>query len=334
MNQNDTYMKFVVLLFCIVLLISAIGRFPIKDVMTEDSAPLSNEDLEEVTFNDDSKTPQKRGTRASSPRTVLAELWTNWGCSQCPNANAAIDELMDVYDSSQLVMIAYHLNWPSSNDPFYQYNKADHNTRKAYYSVDTLPRLYVDGPPKIMGSDQYSRYKTAIDNELTEFSNMTITLEGNLDQGSMIGAINATIEITNTLPSGSLNVRFAVVEDNRYTSNAPNGENRHRYVMRDMLADEPLPPLTVGDFHNVSRTFPMDPALNWDCISVVVFVQNDDSKDVLQAASYDYIPQDILVVDDDESTNHKGYEDDYQELLTQMDYSFDGWTLSERGSPT
>jgi PKD repeat protein len=107
--------------------------------------------------------------------------------------------------------------------------------------------------------------------------------------------------------------------------------------MRNMLAEESLPALSIGEKFTVSRSFPLDPIFNLDSISIVVFVQNDDitaSRNVLQAATFDYIPQKILVVDDDESTNPYGYEDDYHELLTYMDYAFDGWVHNENGAPT
>jgi hypothetical protein len=328
MKENKVYSKFVAFFIIVTIIVSAFGAFPQME---------KSEFSEENDLNPDLQTREKRGTRASSPRTVLAEYFTNWGCGRCDDTGPAIHELMDVFSPSELVTIEYHIYGPSSTDPFYLYNEADSDARVDYYSINSVPRLYVDGPPVLWkGSgtsrDTYLRWKDEISDELNELSNATISLEGYLDQISLSGTINATIEVTDPLPSGTLKIRFAVVEDNLYAP-GPNGEARHRNVMRDMLTDEPLPLLNVGDTYDVSRTFPLDANLNWESISIVVFIQNDDDKDVLQSASYDFIPQDILVIDDDESSNPIGYEDDYHEILTELEYAFDGWVLNERGSP-
>lgn len=104
--------------------------------------------------------------------------------------------------------------------------------------------------------------------------------------------------------------------------------------MRDMLAEETLTVTSIGQTQYVIRDFPIDPIYNLNSTSIVVFVQNDNGKGILQAAMYDYIPQTILVVDDDQSTNPSGYEDDYHLVLCYMDYAFDGWVLNEKGHPT
>jgi len=131
---------------------------------------------------------------------------------------------------------------------------------------------------------------------------MTITLEGSMSTTD--GTVTATIEATEDISSGNLKVRFAVVEDNKYAVGT-NGEYRHRYAMRDMPDEYTLStPFNNGEIREFSRTFPLDPIWDLDTISIVAFVQDDVDQDVLQAASYDYIPQTILVVDDDERTQH------------------------------
>ncbi len=340
MNENMRYSRLLALSIIMVLLFSALGTLLFADVGNEPETSPSNEIPQEATPNDNTVSPKSHGTRAGSPRTVLAELFTNWGCSPCKYANPAINELLDVYDPSQLVMIAYHTWWPWGNDPFYNYNTADNINRINYYGVGGVPSIFFDGPPNRgnSGSTTYGYYKGFIETELAISSNMTISLEGYLDTATSTGVVNASIEITNTLPIGILKVRFAVVQDNNYAyagPASPNQEVRHRYVMRDMLAEGEINTfLPIGEFYNVSRSFTIDPIWNLDTISIVVFVQDDLTKDVLQAATYDYIPQKILVVDDDESSHPYGYEDDYHELLCQMGYSFDGWVHNEKGDPS
>ncbi|UCF08863.1 MAG: Omp28-related outer membrane protein, partial [Thermoplasmata archaeon] len=319
-----------------VLIVGAALFFPTLSVFLAVDTDSPADDVGYVDISDPvPQTGQERGTRADSPRTVLAELFTNWDCyPHCPYANAALNELLDAYGPSELIMIAYHLGTPTGDDPFYNFNKADNNDRYDYYGGNFgVPRVYFDGPPYRGHNweNTYSTWKNYINTALAVSSPMNITLDGSL--GATTGNVTATIEITSSLPSGNLKVRFAVVEDNKYAAGT-NGEVRHRYVMRDMLAEEALPPLEVWETYTVSRDFPLSGVYDRDKLSVVVFVQDDNSKDVLQTAVYDFIPQGILVVDDDGSPNPYGYEDEYHELLTWMEYAFDGWTLNERGGPT
>ena len=331
MNGKSRFFMLLAIFVGIMMLLSTFAPIPIIDFDSDEltsNVPISDEEI---------KTPERRGTRLGSPRTVLAELFTQWNCGPCAWANPAMNELMDVYDSSQLVMISTHGWWPApDDDPYYNYNEPDAQARISYYGVGGVPTLFVDGPPEIghQGSSTYGHYKGYIDTALGISSPLTMTLDGSL--GASQGTVTTTIERTDTLPGGDLKIKFAVVEDNKYGM-GNNLEPRHRYVMRTMLAEESLPALSLGETYTVSRTFALDPIWDYGTISIVVYVQNEhpgfgDDKDVLQAAAHDYIPQKILVVDDDESTNPYGNEDEYLELLSFMGYSFDGWNYKERGS--
>ncbi|UCF07474.1 MAG: hypothetical protein JSW28_07435, partial [Thermoplasmata archaeon] len=133
-------------------------------------------------------------------------------------------------------------------------------------------------------------------------------------------------------PGGSLRLKFAVVEDHK----VEDGDyvDVHRYAMRDILTEDLLPgSLGNGDWHNATRSFPIDFAYNPENIGIVAFVQVGAAGAVLQSALYDFLPQSILVVDDDQSTNPVGYEDDFQEVLMFMGFSFDTWVVKDLGSP-
>jgi PKD repeat protein len=333
MNEKPRLFAVFVLLIGLAMILPVFGTMTVYE---DNNTFVIEEQAEEL---DAVNIPERTGTRAGSPRTVLAELFTQWNCGPCTYANPAMNELMDTYDSDELVMISYHMSWPPpNNDPYYLYNTPENDARRTYYGVPSVPQLYVDGPPSIghSGTSSYGHYKGYIDTDLAILSPMTISLEGGLDQMLGIGSVTATIEITDTLPVADLKIRFAVVEDNKYGMGG-NLEPRHRYVMRNMLSEEDLPALSIGETFVVSRAFPLDPIFNLDSISIVVFVQNDDitlSRNVLQAATYDFIPQKILVVDDDESVNPYGFEDEYHELLCLMGYAFDGWVYNEKGALT
>jgi hypothetical protein len=114
-----------------------------------------------------------------------------------------------------------------------------------------------------------------------------------------------------------------------------------------MLPDDNLTTVSnPGDTTDLSKTFIINS--NWNItpdtrrIGVVVFVQSDTDKQVLQAATYDFIPQEILLVPDAGNGDIKT-EEYYQNLLTHENYSFDSWntldpsdtaSYDEKGYPT
>jgi PKD repeat protein len=334
MNENPRFSGMLVISVGIIMMLSTIGTLPLMvgDSQNEISIDVDSTNVDLVA---DNKLPNERGTRAGSPRTVLAELFTNWGCTPCTYANPPMNDLLDVYNSSELIMIAYHTWWPSGSDPFYLHNAGDSFDRTNYYGVQFIgvPSIYFDGPPRYghNGATTYDYYKGFIETELAILSPVEITLEGFIFGTS--GQVNITIEATDTLPVGNLQVKYAIVEDNNYAA-GPNGEVRHRYAMRDMLNPHGIPDLDVGESYSTSRIFEVNAEWDVDRVSIVAFLQNDDDGDVLQAASYDFIPQKILVVDDDASGHPDGEEDFYHEILTEMQESWDGWALDERGYPT
>jgi PKD repeat protein len=329
MNENSRFFTLLAIVIVFTMLLVSFSEVPLNEMEND------NDKLITGTFDGQMpKVPEKTGTRTGSPRTVLVELFTNWACfPHCPYANAAMNELADVYEPSDMVMIAYHTNF-STSDPFYAHNPGDVEARHTYYGGGGVPTIYFDGPPSYnhFWDNTYDTYTTFINDELAIQSPLSILLDG--DVNPISGNVDVKIEITDDLPvGGDLKIRFAIVEDNKYAA-GPNLETRHRYAMREMLSEESLPNLAIGETYEVSRAFGVHPLWDLNSISIIAFVQNDVDKDILQASVYDYIPQKILVVDDDESTSPHGLEDDYFELLSLMEYPFDGWMRKDRGAPT
>jgi hypothetical protein len=323
MNKKATFSKVVVLLISMAFIVSALGSMP--------ASYINSESRMDDRISDD--VPKSTGTRAGSPRVVLAELFTQWNCGPCTYANPALNELLDVYGPDQLVMIATHTWWPSpDDDPFYNANTPDADARIAYYSVTGVPTAVFDGTEMEVGGtttqERYTTYKGIIESELMKTSPLEITITGSVAGPN--ANVDVNIRATDPIPAGTNKIKFVVTEDNRYGAGA-NGEVRHRTVMRDVLLSQDLPALTMGEEYDVSRAFSVNPTWTVQNLQIVVYVQNDVDKVVFNAAQYDFIPQEILVVDDDESVNPDGNEDSFHEVLSQSDIAFDGWVVNEAG---
>ena len=337
MSGNKRFINTFVLLISTAFLLSAHGTYFLRDMATTTEDP-ALEDVIEMETSDIVKSHVYRGTRAPNPRVVLAEYITNTNCTNCTNSDPAIDQLADEYDSSQLAVIYYHYNSPDDQDPFFLANQGENLDRiETYYGVSEASHLRIDGNTSVSGAGSpqgaYSDYKTQIDTRLAITSPLTITVTGSYDPFD--GYVNARIEATDPTPGVTLKARFVVVEDNLYRDGTTlNGINRHRYVMRNVLVTSTMLDFVEGNAIWVNRSFSLNPSWDLNNLEVMVFVQRDDTKEVIQAGRYDYIPQNILIVDDDQSSQPLGDEDVYQELLCYMGLSFDGWPLSVLGSPS
>jgi hypothetical protein len=334
MNDNERFIKVFVLLIITAFLLSVFGTFFLQDTSEE---PYMENNIENET-SQVANTPTPTGTRSPNQRVVLAEYITNTNSTNCSYSDPAMDQLADEYGPSQLAVIYYHHNSPDDQDPFFLANQGENLDRiETYYGVGNASHLRIDGNTSVSGANSsqnaYLDYKTQIDTRLAVDSPLNITVTGYYDATD--GYVNAYIEATENTSGATLKARFAVVEDNIYNDGTTlNGISRHRYVMRNMLVTSTMLDFQKGDAINVSRMFSLNPAWNLNNLEGMVFVQTDGTQEVIQAGRYDYIPQDILIVDDDQSSQPLGDEDEYQELLCYMGLSFDGWPLSILGSPS
>ena len=218
----------------------------------------------------------------AADRYVLAEMVTNTGCPYCPPADNQLDYLAE-YFGDRLVVIRYHAWWPSSGDPFYQANTGENTARIQYYNVTYTPHCFFDGI--VDGTSNYSAWQMMIQNRMNEPSPLTIDLVVDYNPQSREGSVMATIHNEDDSPYNNVKLRFCITEsDIEYT--APNGETEHNYVMRDYFPD--VNGITVdipaGETIVDTAYFTLSPSWEDGNCQVVVFVQNDGTREIYQSA--------------------------------------------------
>jgi thiol-disulfide isomerase/thioredoxin len=238
-------------------------------------------------------TPFDTGT---TPRTVLAELFTNWDCPPCPYANQALNRLADEFDDSELALVYFHAWWPGNDDPFYNDNPVMNSQRINYYGIGSVPTLKVDGTITHVGGSgtTYDTYLPSITTELGEYTNLAITLTSDLTPDTGLVSINVTA--TDPVPETNLFLRGYVWEDAEWAQGS-NGEAIHRFVARESLMTFPIT-INEGETMIVEDTFVVRPAWDKRRLGITVFVQSDSTRRVLQAATHRFIPEGILLVHD------------------------------------
>jgi hypothetical protein len=215
-------------------------------------------------------------------KVVLMEIFTNTGCVPCVPANQYFQNWLTGYDNKdRLAVVKYHVWWPQSNDPFYMAAATFVQTRRDYYEVWGVPYAYIDG--FVQGQQSYTYWPELIDMRMDVISPFEISVTGNTSE------VSNDIEITissngEDIPEGNLRLYIIIVEtDIAYVGN--NGAPYHYYVMRNMITGADGESFNIGPNEDKSfqKSFAWNSQWDFDNSKMVVFVQINETKEVLQA---------------------------------------------------
>ncbi len=243
-------------------------------------------------------------------RNVVAELFTNWGCPSCPVANHVLDTLSEEFPD--LLVIRYHTYWPDGGDPYYNANTQENNDRINYYNVDYVPHLFYDGT--LDGQYFTNIWRNYLLTEMNSPSPLEINLNIEYDENSREGTVIATVTATDSITEGNLFLRYVITESNIYNP-SPNGETHHNQIMRDMFPSSHGVPISIqyGETIVDTENFSVDSTWNDINLQLIVFVQSDQTRHILQAAGTPVSIRPLLSPDhyrlEEESGNGNGVAD-------------------------
>ena len=263
-----------------------------------------------------------RGDKGLDRRAVLAELFTGVECPICAAADLAFDGLANRYDRNTVVLLVYHLHKSGPRpgpDPF---TNPDTLARSYYYDVSATPKVLIDGldaqTSGAMASQAarvFNNYVSAVESRLdslprASLSRLTATPNGKAI--TVAGQVDISPDVGDRL--GSLKIRIALVEE-EISHSGGNGIRLHGFVVRKMLGSPggiPIRKLGTGNLFSESvnlgklsaglraylkryeKERPDFPGsafsyrekyalINPAKLGIVVFVQNDKTKEILQA---------------------------------------------------
>ncbi len=219
-------------------------------------------------------------------RVVLAEFMTMEPCVACPDAEEALDIVLDEYGADELCIVSYHyLQAPA--DPV---ATPETVARIEWYTDTTdlspyaLPIVIFDGEHEraVVGAPSVAaaadNYRVEIDHRKSIGSPLTIGLSGSIAGGG--GDVTVRVHVRDPLIAGDYVLRTVVIENDL---DMPPPYHDYGFVARDLLVDEALTIAVVGDSAIVQRNFTVDPGWVVANMDVIAFVQNDVTKEVLQA---------------------------------------------------
>ncbi len=211
-------------------------------------------------------------------RKVLIEVYTATWCSFCPYSSYALDTLEMNYGDS-IAVIKYH---PSNSDPFHT---SEAVIRANYYpDLTGYPTAYFDGIISVGGgwNGVYSEYRNAFLSRIDSTSPVTISITPEYNSPSRNGRCIISVYAEQKL-SDNEHLRFAIVEDSIHY----HWQSRDilRYVLRRMLPDANGIPLSLNAGDSLIDTINFSLENDWfePYIYFVAFVQNDNTKEVLQS---------------------------------------------------
>ncbi len=192
-----------------------------------------------------------------------------------------------------MVLVRYHVWWPTNNDPFYLNlldDTMDIRQRRTYYGLNFVPYVIAGGilVPGSTTSDYRSSILKLCQNAV---SPLTLSLSGTYNSTAKNGRIIATLNSTGRIIDSDLRLFYMIIQDSiLYTGT--NGDPIHHQVYRQVLPtmDGRSIAINMGETLRDSATFSIPtagyapPYVEDDC-QIIAFLQSNDTKNIWQSAS-------------------------------------------------
>jgi hypothetical protein len=244
------------------------------------------------------------GRKAKSDRVALVELFSSCQQPGCVAPDTAFAALLPTYTPAEVVLLQYHVNSPGP-DPL---ANADSEARTRFYEARGTPHIFFNGREANAGAGGaadgqacYEQYTEALGKLLETPTKLRLTASA-ARKGSTIDIKTDVADLQEV--GRDVRLRIALVED-EVTYTGRNGVAKHVHVVRHfpdgaggkpMLAKTSNSTTTV-DLEEVKKSlkaylekvneatpFPnKDRPLDLKKLSVIVFVQNDETGEVLNA---------------------------------------------------
>lgn len=225
---------------------------------------------------------------AQVTRKTLIEDFSSSTCGPCAGANANMESNV-IPNISNYTVIKYQQDFPGSGDP---YRTPEAVNRRYYYSINSIPRLELDGQWDGNGG----LLTTSIFNSFqADPAYMTIDITSATYSGTTVN-VSGTITPLITYAAGTYRYQVVVTEKQTTQNVGTNGETEFYNVMMNMeptQAGTAIAALTANTPITFSKTvlLPYAAPNSYTCchvenmadLRVVVFVQNNADKKVLQS---------------------------------------------------
>lgn len=250
------------------------GIYDLKVWVTNVNGTTGSDDVPE----NDTLTKVLRIPTQTLPRKPFFEEFTSSTCAPCASFNNSVFNPFIAQHEEEIVLVKYQMSWPSPGDPYYT---EEGGTRRAYYGVNAVPMLFVDGKNTATTSPGVN---TAFNNSL--LNPAFVQIEGHYTISGNEIAINADITAYTDVENATLHV---VIFEGMTTQNTGNnGETSFHHVMMRLLPDgngsqvvlESGLPYAINHVVDMTGTNVEE----MEDLQVAIFLQDNVNKEIFQAA--------------------------------------------------
>lgn len=260
---------------------------------------------------------------------VLVEIGTGCWCYYCPGAALGADDLDANGDPAAI--IENH-----NGDPF---ATTDSDARNSYYGITGYPTAWFDGSyDNVVGgshtSSMYSTYEPIVNTRITMDSDFTLDIFGDNDGDNY--DITVRMQDVNSYSGTNLWLRFALTESD--ISYSWQGQSEVNFVNRLMVGGSQgtdLSGYTLTNLTDIPLSFTFNSTwVDANC-ELVAFIQDDDTKEVLQSQKVDLLSLVPMLEADfvaSDTTSCTGSSIDFTDLSSGSGITSWSWTF-EGGTP-
>lgn len=224
--------------------------------------------------------PISLAAQQQAKKYILLEHFTNTPCPICANSNPGFFNTIAGFEGDYH-HIAYYPGVPYSSCIFYQANTEENAARGNYYFIPGTPRVLFNGSSNTPAGQVTA---SMMESRVGQTSPLAVQVR---ESGQSNRQVEVEVFSFDTPPSGGLRLFVAVVEK-EIQYNAPNGENLHHNVFRDMLTNkdgDPFTPAAAGGSVTATFDFGMQSGWQTNQIYVLAFVQDYATKEVYNSGT-------------------------------------------------
>ncbi len=236
-------------------------------------------------------------TPVETTRKVLLEEFTGHKCVNCPTAHEVAAEIYEEYDA-KVIILAFHAGYYSQPDPSggfpADYRTPEGDKLNGDFGVQTVPVALInrsdDGGLKYMDS-----WREEVAKELAKEADAKIGLSVDFQNGNK--KIVADVDVTFLKEiEGNYNLCVFVTESGMISPQKNNNEEiggdeiedyEHKHVMRGSMNGAygvtiNSDPVTIATPYKFNYTYDVNADYNMDNMSVIAFIINQETKEVIQ----------------------------------------------------
>jgi len=182
-------------------------------------------------------------TKARTNRLVVAELFTGSGCPPCVAADMAYDAAIERFAPKDVAVLVYHLHVPRP-DPMTS-PVTVLRAAKGFYEVSGTPTMYIDGGNQRVGGGGSAQaeklfkdyVQAGIEKRLEVKPGASVKLQAALKNGVVSVAVDVSKVAKTGKPDQTVRLQVALVETSvHYTGE--NGVRFHPMVVRSLASEE------------------------------------------------------------------------------------------------